>query len=242
VRIVLETGLVHVRDVHHGLGRDHVQFLQDLALVIVEFERAHGLPLGQVIADLADRVPYVDIFFLCRLGVLVRLDELLLHGLEIGECELGVDRLDIVDRVDRARHVRDVVVLEAAHDMRDRIRLADIGKEFVAEPFALRCARDEAGNVDELHRRRDRLLRLDDVGKHIEPRIGHWHDTDVRVDGTERIVFGRDLGRGQRIKKRRFANVRQPYDATGNGHLVFLALFRVQLLHRSTDAVLQENP
>ncbi len=52
-----------------------------------------------------------------------------------------------------AGDVHDVVVLEAAHDVRDRVDFADVREELVAEAFALRCAGDEAGDVDELHRR-----------------------------------------------------------------------------------------
>ena len=62
----------------------------------------------------------------------------------------------------RAGDVHDVVVLEAAHDVRDRVGLADVREELVAEAFALRGAGDEPGDVDELDRRRQDLLRLDD--------------------------------------------------------------------------------
>ncbi len=65
-------------------------------------------------------------------------------------------------RVDAAGHVHDVVVLEAAHHVRDRIDLADVRQELVAEPLALRGAGDEAGDVDELHRGRQDLLRVGD--------------------------------------------------------------------------------
>ena len=54
------------------------------------------------------------------------------------------------DRIDLAGDVHDVGVLEAAHDMRDRVGLADVREELVAEALALRRARDEARDVDEL--------------------------------------------------------------------------------------------
>ena len=56
-----------------------------------------------------------------------------------------------------ARDVHDVVVLEAAHDVRDRVGLADVGEELVAEALALRRARDQPRDVDE----------LDDGGNHL---------------------------------------------------------------------------
>ena len=79
---------------------------------------------------------------------------------EIGERQLGVDDLDVGDRIDLAGDVDDVVVVEAAHHVRDRVGLADVGEELVAEAFALGRAGDQAGDVDELHDRRNHLLRL----------------------------------------------------------------------------------
>ena len=57
----------------------------------------------------------------------------------------------------------DVVVDEAAHHVRDRIGLADVGEELVAQAFALRGAGDQAGDVDELDDRRNHLLRFRDA-------------------------------------------------------------------------------
>ena len=73
--------------------------------------------------------------------------------LEVGEDELGLDRLDVGDRVERAGDVDDVLVLEAAHDLDDRVDLADVLEELVAEALALGGALDQAGDVHELDRR-----------------------------------------------------------------------------------------
>ena len=83
------------------------------------------------------------------------LRDLLLDGGEVGERQLGVDRLDVGDGIHLAGDMHDVVVLEAAHHVRDRIGLADVGEELVAEALALGRARDESGDVDELDRRRE---------------------------------------------------------------------------------------
>ena len=48
--------------------------------------------------------------------------------------------------------------VEAAHDVHDRVRLADVREELVAQALALRRARHEAGDVDELDRRREDLF------------------------------------------------------------------------------------
>jgi hypothetical protein len=59
--------------------------------------------------------------------------ELLFDGRQVGQRELRVDRLDVGDRVDLACDVDDVVVFEAADDMRDGVRLADVREELVAQ-------------------------------------------------------------------------------------------------------------
>ena len=61
-----------------------------------------------------------------------------LHRVEIGEDQFGVDDLDVAHRIDRARDVMNVRVLETAHDLHDGVHLADVGEELVAEAFALR--------------------------------------------------------------------------------------------------------
>ena len=52
------------------------------------------------------------------------------------------------DRVARPGHV---VVLERAQHQHDRIDLADVGEELVAETLALRRAFDQTADVDDLH-------------------------------------------------------------------------------------------
>ena len=90
--------------------------------------------------------------------------------------------------IDRAHHVLDVGVLEAADHVHDGVHLADVGEELVAEAFALAGALHQAGDVHELHRGRHRPLRRDDAGEHVEPRVGHLHDAGVGLDGGEGIV------------------------------------------------------
>ena len=118
----------------------------------------------------------------------------------------------------RPDDVHDVRVLEAAHDVRDRVDLADVREELVAEALALRRAGDEARDVDELDRRRDDLLGLRDGRERVEARVGHRHDADVRVDGAERVVLGRDAGARQRVEEGGLADVRQADDAAADPH------------------------
>jgi len=142
-----------------------------------------------------------------------------LQAIEIGQHQFGLDRLDVGDRIDLALDVGDVAVLEAAHHVRDRIDLADVGEELVAEALAFRGAAHQAGDIDEGEPRRHDLRRLGERRQRIEPRVRHRHLADVRLDGAERIVRRlRGRGRGQRIEERRFADVRQPDDAALEAH------------------------
>ena len=61
----------------------------------------------------------------------------LLDRLEVGQDELGVDRLDIARRIDPGVDVDDVVVVEGAHHLADGVGLADGGQELVAQAFPL---------------------------------------------------------------------------------------------------------
>ena len=50
--------------------------------------------------------------------------------------------------------VHDVVVLEAAHHVRDRVDFADMRQKLIAQALALRGAGHQARDIDELHRGR----------------------------------------------------------------------------------------
>ena len=112
-----------------------------------------------------------------------------------------------------------VAILETAHHMGDRVAFADVGEELVAEPFALRGAAHQSGDVDEGEPRRDDLLRAGDLGQDVEARIRHRDLPDIRLDGAERIV-GRLRRRGlrQRVEERRFADIGQTDDAAFEAH------------------------
>jgi hypothetical protein len=113
----------------------------------------------------------------------------------------------------------DVRVLETAQHVDDRVDLADVGEELVAQALPLRRATHQAGDVDEFQRGGDDFDRLADLGEHIQPRIGHADAADVRLDRAERVVRRlRRGGRGQRIEKRRFADIRQPDNAAVETH------------------------
>ncbi|MNI45676.1 hypothetical protein D3C73_1001140 [compost metagenome] len=112
----------------------------------------------------------------------------------------------------------DVSVLEAAHHVGDRIHFADVGQELVAQAFAAGGTGHQAGDVDELDRGRDDLLRVDDRCQLVQARIRHRHDADVRFDGAEREVRRGDARLGQRVEQGRLADVGQADDAAFDTH------------------------
>ena len=141
-----------------------------------------------------------------------------LDGLQVGEDQLGVDRLDVVGRVDLAVDVDDVRVAERADDLADRVGLADVGEELVAQPLARARAADDAGDVDERHGGRNDLRRVVDLRQHGQPRVGHADHADVGLDGRERVVGREDVVLRQRVEQGRLADVGQADDADSESH------------------------
>ena len=144
-RIAFEAVLGDVRHVERRLHRQQEIRLQQRALLVVEIDGARGLRLVQRGADLGKHgVEALRLLVAAGTRELLDLADLLVDGREIGQRQLGVDRLDVGERVDPAADVDDVRVLEAADDVRDRVRLADVGEELVAESLALRRSGDQA--------------------------------------------------------------------------------------------------
>src|SRR5918997_435188 len=142
----------------------------------------------------------------------------LLQRLQVGQEELGVDGLDVVGRADLAVDVHHVGVGEHPDHLADRVTLADVGQELVAQPRSLRGAADDAGDVHERHRRRDDLLRAEDLRELVQPRVGHAHHADVRLDGGERVVRREDVVLGQGVEEGRLADIGQADDPDGETH------------------------
>ena len=103
--------------------------------------------------------------------------------------------------------------------MDDRVDLADVGEELVAQALALGRAADQPGDVDELDLGLDLLRRFGDLPDPVEARVGHRDAADIGLDRAEGIICRlRRGGLGQGIEKRRFADVRQADDAAAETH------------------------
>ena len=144
-----------VGDVDHRLGGEQVESLGHL-----DVERARRQALVQVRGQALEHDELVARALLAHargaLGALAPAG----HEHLIGEQQLEVDRLGVGDRVDAAVGVRHRLVVEAAHDVRQRVRRAQVAEILAAEPAVARAAAaHEARDVGELHRRRHLLAR-----------------------------------------------------------------------------------
>ena len=74
--------------------------------------------------------------------------------------------------------------------MNNRVALADIRKELVAEALALGSALDKARDIDELDGRRCRFLRVAEFREKLKTLIRNGDDSDIRIDRAERIIRG----------------------------------------------------
>ena len=101
--------------------------------------------------------------------------------------------------------------------MDDGVRVADVGQEFVAEPFAFRRPFHQPGDVHDLDRGRDHPFGIVDLRQFdkplVQPLIRHGHHAHIGLDGTERKVRRLRLRIGQAVEKGRFTHVGQTYDA-----------------------------
>jgi hypothetical protein len=107
----------------------------------------------------------------------------------------------------------DPVVVVGADDVDDRVRLADVRQELVAEALALVRAADQARDVVEGDRVGDDVRGADHRRDLGEPLVLDRDDRDVRLDRGERVVRGLGPGAGQRVEQRRLARVGHPDDA-----------------------------
>lgn len=105
-----------------------------------------------------------------------------------------------------------VGVGEAAHDLGDRVRLADVCEELVAEPFALARAANDAGDVDEANGGGEDPLAAEDLGELVEPGIGKVDDANVRLDRRERVVRCESVIVRKRVEEGRLADIRESDD------------------------------
>ncbi len=196
-----------------------MQVVDGSTLLRIELHGQHHAAGVEVIAHTLEQGKFRPGVLLAALGELGHAQDAAFDGLEIRQRQLGVDDVDVTQRIDVAADVHDVVVLETAHHHADGIGLADVGEKLVAQPLALRGAGDQPGDIDEFHGGGHHALRLDDLREPVEARVRHRHDTDVRIDGAERVVLRLDARLGQGVEQGGLAHVGQPDDTAFHAHI-----------------------
>ncbi len=159
-----------------------------------------------------EEIQFLLVFFVCLQHLLCLFDPAV-EDFQVREDQLEIDGFDIALRVNASFHVDNVVVDKTADHMDDGVAFADIGEEFIAQPFAFRRAAHKAGNIDEFDRGGCVFLRVVQVGKPVEAFIRHGDHPDVRLNGAERIIRRLRAGVGNGIEKSAFPHVREPHNS-----------------------------
>ncbi len=122
--------------------------------------------------------------------------EAALHHLEVRQHQLGLEVVDVARGVGRGA----ARVGERAHHVEQRVRVPEL---LGLEPLAL--ALRDAGQVHHLEGGQRDLLRLEDRGQAVDPRVRHPRHARVHLTpgGAERR--GGDAGAGQQVEERRLA-------------------------------------
>ena len=197
---------MRLKEVEYGL------FFRAEDRVVDEFAGLqHGLDLEE--HDLLGLV-----LLLGDLGKALDLVEAVLHNFEVGYDDLRLDDFHVPRRLYARVDMGHALALEAPDHMGDRVDLADLAEEPVAQSFTFVGVLDETGDIDELDGRGGDFLGLDQIGKRGEARVGHRHDADVRLDCAEGIRLGSHGQGSEGVEYSRFAGVRQTDDAAGETH------------------------
>ena len=135
-----------------------------------------------------------------------------LQDFQIREDQFKIDRLDVTQGVHASVHMDDIAVLEAAHNVNDRVHLADIGEELVAQALPLGSAFDKASDIHKLDDSRRDLFGMVHLAEKPDSFIGNRNNAHVRVDRTERIICRFRACLGKCVKKCALSNIRKTYD------------------------------
>ena len=184
----------------------------ECGVVRAALKRAGEIALVHVVAQRGKDLDLVVEALVTALCVFLSAVDAAVDHLKIRHDELGVDDLNVAQRVGRAFDVGDVRVFKAAHNVHDRVAAADVGQKLVAETLALGRAFDKTCDVNKLDDGRRELFGIVLVAQPFEPLVRHGHDADVRVDGAEGVVVRGDPRVGDGIKERGFSDIRKPND------------------------------
>ena len=212
-------GLLDVADIERRLRRQEPERPEQALFLAADAGRARRAAFAKFAEPAFGKRKQIPQFLVAALGLFLHLRDAPLEALEIGQHQFGLDRRDVRQGIDAALDMGYVAVLEATHDVRDRVAFADMAEKLVAQPLALGRAAHQAGDVDEGEAGRNDFLRAGDCRQRRETGVRHRHVADIGLDRAEGIVGGlRGSRLRQRIEKRRLADIGQADDAAFETH------------------------
>ena len=176
-------------------------------------------PLGELVRERLDQLVLQFGVGLPGTGLLVGLVTPLFKRLEVGQHEFGQNHIKVADRIEPPVDVNHIRIFKKPHHMGNGVHSADVPQKLIAQPLPLAGALDQAGNVDELHRRRNDPPGVLQIGEDLQPLIRHRHDSGVGFDGTEGEVGGLRPPLAERVEQGGLADIRQSDETTGETHL-----------------------
>ena len=212
MRVILKAAFGDVGDVHHRFYRNQAQWFDQIEFISIQAYGAHGLGFVQGGQYFIQYLDQGDGVLVTAFGFFAFALHGFFHGFHVGQGQFCIDDFDIGQRIDFACNVNDVAVFKTAHHMGNGIGFADIGQKFVTQAFAFGGTRYQTGNVYKFNNGRLYFLRFDDVDQRLHALVWYFYDADVRLDGTEGIVFCRDARFGDGVEQRGFAYVWQADD------------------------------
>ena len=116
--------------------------------------------------------------------------------------------------------MHNVVVLKAPYNMQDGIGLADIGQKLIAQSLAFAGSSNQSRDVNKLDSGRQDPLGMHNLGQLSKPRIRHFDNAHIGLNGAEWVVLSSNSCLSKRIKQRRFAHIGQANDAALKCHSI----------------------
>ena len=213
VHVLSHVRFGNVSRVNHGFCGEQEKSVHVFLFLFGEFQPSHGHFFFQPVEDFFEYVRFDFILFVARFDHPERFVVTLLNGFDVGENKFEIDYSDISYRVHGVFHVRNVFVLEASHNVNDRVHLSYVRKEFVSESFAFGRALYKPCDIDEFYACRRNFFAVIKRGESGKSFVRNGNHSHVRFDGTERKVRRLRACVRDCVEKSGFADVRQSYDS-----------------------------
>ena len=191
-----------IADIKHRFGGQQLQHLPRLRVLSIHCDRARGLAVFQRRLRGLQQAHLLNRVLIATAHLPHEVLHAFLDALKISEHQFGFDDLGVLDGINAAFDMGDVVIFKATQHMGDGIAFADIGQKLVAEALALTGPFHETRNINECHPRRDNLFGRRNRRQFIKTRIRHSHIADIGFNRAKREIGRlRCCGSGQRVKQ-----------------------------------------